>query len=161
MKVNNALLLPQKKDKKMLIETTKKFKARFDELTDLIIKPEIIADNSNWKKLVKERSALEEIAEAHDAYEKALADTAAEQEELARVKQEVANFKARLMSIYREHLTMIGILEGADEEAKPVKEEEPAVVAAAPAAEKPEAEKPAVSYREVPDISAFTLDDEE
>ena len=28
----------------MLIETTKKFKARFDELTELIVKPEIIAN---------------------------------------------------------------------------------------------------------------------
>lgn len=79
----NALLLPRKKDKKMLIETTKKFKARFDELTDLIIKPEIIADNASWKKLVKERSALEEIAEAHDAYEKALADKAGMEETIA------------------------------------------------------------------------------
>ena len=41
-----------------------------------------------------------------------MAATAAEQNELKRVKQEVADFKAKLMSIYREHLTLIGVLEG-------------------------------------------------
>ena len=58
----------------MFIETTKKFKDRYDELTELIMKPEIIADNKEWKKLVKERSGLEEIANSHVEYEKALAD---------------------------------------------------------------------------------------
>lgn len=57
-----------------MIETTTKFKKRFDELTELISKPEIIADNKEWKKLVKERSGLEPIAEMHDKYEKALTD---------------------------------------------------------------------------------------
>ena len=74
MKAHKDLLSPQKKDKDMFIETTKKFKARYDELTDLIIKPEIIADNKEWKKLVKERNALEEIANSHVEYEKALLD---------------------------------------------------------------------------------------
>ena len=74
MRANKELLLPQKKDKNMFIETTKKFKERYDELTDLIMKPEIIADNKEWKKLVKERSGLEEIANCHVEYEKALLD---------------------------------------------------------------------------------------
>ena len=49
-----------------LLEKTEKSKVRFDELTDLIIRPEVIADNREWRKLVKERSALEELANAHD-----------------------------------------------------------------------------------------------
>ena len=48
-----------------LLEKTEKSKVRFDELTDLIIRPEVIADNREWRKLVKERSPLEELANAH------------------------------------------------------------------------------------------------
>ncbi len=53
-----------------MIEKTAIIKKRFDELTELISKPEIIADQKEWKKLVKERAGLEEIAEAHDELEK-------------------------------------------------------------------------------------------
>ena len=51
---------------KDLLVKTEKSKVRFDELTDLISRPEIIADNKEWKKLVKERSALEDLANAHE-----------------------------------------------------------------------------------------------
>ena len=50
---------------KDLIEKTGKSKVRFDELTELISCPEIIANNNEWKKLVKERNSLESLAEAH------------------------------------------------------------------------------------------------
>lgn len=50
---------------KDFLEKTKKSKVRFDDLTDLISRPEIIADNREWKKLVKERNSLEQLAEAH------------------------------------------------------------------------------------------------
>lgn len=49
-----------------MIEKTINIKKRFDELTDLISKPEIIADQKEWKKLVKERASLEDLANAHD-----------------------------------------------------------------------------------------------
>lgn len=55
-----------------MIETTKKLKDKFDELTELISKPEIIADNKHWKTLVKERSSIEEIAESHIILKKLL-----------------------------------------------------------------------------------------
>ena len=45
-----------------MLEKTGKAKARFDELTELVMKPEVIADNREWKKLVKERASLEVIA---------------------------------------------------------------------------------------------------
>lgn len=53
-----------------MLEQTRKIKQRYDELTNLVIDPEIIADNKEWKKLVKERSSIEEIAEAHTKMEK-------------------------------------------------------------------------------------------
>ena len=55
-----------------MIEKTVNLKKRFDELTDLISKPEIIADQKQWKKLVKERAGLEDIAAAHDQLERLL-----------------------------------------------------------------------------------------
>ena len=50
---------------KDLLEKTKKSKERYDELTEEIMKPEVIADNRSWKKLVKERNSLEDIANAY------------------------------------------------------------------------------------------------
>jgi len=52
-----------------LLEKTEKSKVRFDELTDLISRPEIIADNREWKKLVKERNSLEALSYAHSELE--------------------------------------------------------------------------------------------
>lgn len=59
---------------KELLEKTKKSKERFDELTELVMKPEIISDNHEWKKLVKERSSLEDLANAHTELEKLVSD---------------------------------------------------------------------------------------
>ena len=55
-----------------MLEKTKKIKQRFDELTELISRPEILSDMNQWKKLVKERSAIEDIAAAHNKLEKVL-----------------------------------------------------------------------------------------
>ena len=52
---------------KEFLEKTKKSKERYDELTFLIMKPEIIADNREWKKLVKEHNSLEDIANAYSS----------------------------------------------------------------------------------------------
>jgi len=49
-----------------LLEKTGKTKDRFEKLTELVSDPAVIADNREWKKLVKERSSIEEIALAHD-----------------------------------------------------------------------------------------------
>ena len=40
------------------LEETKK---RYEFLTDEIVKPEVIANQNEWKKLVKERADIEEI----------------------------------------------------------------------------------------------------
>lgn len=46
-----------------ILEKTQKMIERFDELTKLVSDPLIIANNLEWKKLVKERSGLEEVVE--------------------------------------------------------------------------------------------------
>ena len=53
-----------------LLEKTGKTKDRYEKLTEMVSDPDVIADNREWKKLVKERSAIEEIVFAHDRLEK-------------------------------------------------------------------------------------------
>lgn len=44
---------------------------RYNFLTEEIAKPEVIADNNGWKKLVKEHSTLTPIVECYEQYQKA------------------------------------------------------------------------------------------
>ena len=53
-----------------LLEKTGKTKERYEKLNEMVSDPDVIADNREWKKLVKERSSIEEIAFAHDRLEK-------------------------------------------------------------------------------------------
>lgn len=55
---------------KEILQKTSKTKDRYEELNNLVSDPLIIADNRQWKKLVKERSAIEDIALAHDKLQK-------------------------------------------------------------------------------------------
>ncbi|MDD3397854.1 MAG: peptide chain release factor 1 [Clostridia bacterium] len=63
-----------------MLQTTGKIRKRFDELTALVSQPEIIADNKRWKKLIKERNLIEEIAEMHLVLEKAVQEKEKTQE---------------------------------------------------------------------------------
>lgn len=45
-------------------------KKRFDYLADEIVKPEVIADNKEWQKLVKEHSGLQPLIAEYDNYVK-------------------------------------------------------------------------------------------
>ena len=65
-----------------MLNKTLKAKQRFDELTELIMKPEIIADNKEWKKLVKERSGLEELVTTRDEYEKVVNNLSSNEQSL-------------------------------------------------------------------------------
>ena len=87
-----------------MLEKSIVFKKRFDELTELIMKPEIIADNKQWKKLVKERSSLEEIAEAHEKLEKVVNNIKASEENLKTETdaEMVALFKEELSELKKE-----------------------------------------------------------
>lgn len=51
-----------------MFENLKSVKERFDFLTEEIAKPEVISDNLNWKKLVKERSQIEDIVNCYVSY---------------------------------------------------------------------------------------------
>ena len=59
-----------------MLQKTQKIRERFDELTELVSKPEIIADMPTWKKLVKERSSIEDIALAHEKLSKTIKEKA-------------------------------------------------------------------------------------
>lgn len=62
----------------------------------------------------------------------------AEEEELKRIKREVAAFKSRLLTMYRQHLSLIDVLPEEEEEEKPAEQpaqETPAEPPAVPAAE--------------------------
>ena len=54
-----------------MLEKLEKIVARYDFLTTEISKPEVIADNNNWKKLVKEHSNLTPIVDCYNNYKKA------------------------------------------------------------------------------------------
>ena len=80
----------------IMLNKTLKAKERFDELTELIMKPEIIADNRQWKKLVKERSGLEELVTVRDEYERVVNTLSANEESL---KTET---DAEMIALYKE-----------------------------------------------------------
>ena len=65
-----------------ILQKTIKTKNRFEELTKLVSDPDIIADNKQWKKLVKERSSIEDIVNAHDKLESLYKDLLSCQKEM-------------------------------------------------------------------------------
>ncbi len=77
---------------------------------------------------IKAEKILADAQEKADAVVANIANEAkAQEEELARLKREVALFKERMLSIYREHLSLIQVLpeEEVQEEAEEVAVEEP------------------------------------
>ena len=63
-----------------MLEKLEKIVARYDFLTTEISKPEVIADNNSWKKLVKEHSNLTPIVECYNNYKKAKSELDANME---------------------------------------------------------------------------------
>ncbi len=122
----------------------------------------IIAEAESKAQAVTEQA--DETAEL--AREKVLLDIEAEDKELRRIRQEVADFKSRLLSAYREHLTLIGVLEDEQPEeiAAPAAEEVAVAEDIAPAniAETEVAEEPTPAYAgPIPDFSIFELKEDE
>ena len=89
------------------LEETKK---RYAFLTDEIVKPEVIANQNEWKKLVKERADIEEIVNKYAEYKEAeknfedckvmMSDDDADIRELA--KEEYDSFKTALDNVTEE-----------------------------------------------------------
>lgn len=65
-----------------MLEKLEKIKQRFNELSELIVKPEIIADNKQWQKLTKEHNSLVAISDLYDKLKKCLADKQSAQDML-------------------------------------------------------------------------------
>lgn len=85
---------------------------------------------------------------AEKVLEVAKRNISSEERELERIKKEVAHFKSRMLSIYKEHLSLIDVLPDmpAEEKSEGAAEEKPAEEAAVPAepvAEAPDAAEPA------------------
>lgn len=109
--------------------------------------------------------------EASNMRDQAIKDTDAEQRELNRVKQEVADFKAKLLSIYREHLTLINVLEGSQPEESDTSVEKPKAKYNPPVVGRDPVDAPAdlvnldnedaVPAHTMPNFSNFELKDEE
>lgn len=158
------LLNENERKMQVLAETVVDYRNQEDSIRSALISAQRMSESviSEARKQAEDiRDAARADAEA--MHEKAVADTAAEQEELRRIRQEVADFKAKLLSTYREHLTLIGILDGNAAEQETVAEETPAVsepveteVVAEPVANVP---APRVITHDMPDFSALELID--
>lgn len=53
-----------------MLEKLEALKRRYDELSESVSDPEVIADNKKWQELMKEHSELSPIAEKYDEYTK-------------------------------------------------------------------------------------------
>ena len=52
----------------MNVNKLESIKAKFEELTKQISDPEVIADNKEWTKLVKEHSTIQPVVDAYLRY---------------------------------------------------------------------------------------------
>lgn len=144
----------------VLAETVVDYRNQEDSIRSALISAQRMSE-SVISEARKQADDIRDAArtDAETMREKAAAEITAEFEELRRIKQEVADFKAKLLATYREHLTLIGILDGgtSHDDAPATKEndveEQPAV---APAVE-PVVER--VIPHNLPDFSSLELID--
>ena len=94
-----------------MIEKLKKIKERFDELNALVSKPEIVSDQNNYKKYMKELSSLTPICEAYDKYKKLhedlesaeqLLDNETDPEMIEMCKTEIESCKEKITKLDEE-----------------------------------------------------------
>lgn len=87
-----------------MTEKLEKIVERYNFLTEEIAKPEVIASNNSWKKLVKEHSSLTPIVECYEQYRKVesnlsealqLAETENDKEMLEMLREEISSDKKR------------------------------------------------------------------
>ena len=81
-----------------------KAKQRYEFLTEEIAKPEVIANNNEWKKLVKEHSGLSPVVEKYEEWRKnnealtdslALSDAETDEEMKALLHEEIKLLKEK------------------------------------------------------------------
>ena len=160
--VDELVKLLNENERKMqvLAETVVDYRNQEDSIRSALISAQRMSESviSDARKQAEDiRDAARADAEA--MHEKAVADTAIEQAELRRIRQEVADFKAKLLATYREHLTLIGVLDSAPAVEEKAEDEPPApqpVVASEPTVTIPITRT--VSH-DMPDFSALELID--
>ncbi len=166
--VDELVKMLNENERKMqvLAETVVDYRNQEDSIRSALISAQRMSESviSDARKQAEDiREAARTEAEA--MREKAIADTAVEMAELRRIRQEVSDFKAKLLATYREHLTLIGILEGTREEEKntpaPVVEVKEEVVSAPVIENEPVVEIPVThaATHDMPDFSALELID--
>lgn len=154
------LLSENERKMQVLAETVVDYRNQEDSIRSALISAQRMSESviSEARKQAEDiRDAAHADAEA--MHEKAVADTAIEQAELRRIRQEVADFKAKLLAAYREHLTLIGVLDSAPAVEEKAEVETPApqpIVASEPTVTIPVTH--AVSH-DMPDFSALELID--
>lgn len=70
-----------------MLEKLAALEQKFNQLTELLADPEVIADQASWQKYVKARSEIEEVVLCYQAYQKCL-DGIAEAEQMAKEKDD-------------------------------------------------------------------------
>lgn len=141
----------------VLAETILDYRNQEDSIRSALISAQrmsesVISDARKQAEDIREAAR----AEAESMHEKAVMDTAAELEELRRIRQEVADFKVKLLATYREHLTLIGILDGGDaEDSAPAQQEEAAQ------AEEPVTPATSAKPHNLPDFSGLEIEEDE
>ena len=140
----------------VLAETVMDYRNQEDSIRSALISAQRMSESviSDAREQAEDIRAAAQ-AEADAMHEKAVAETAAEWEELRRIRQEVADFKSKLLATYREHLTLIGILESdASTDAEPTVEQP---------AEEPAPAMPASHMKphDLPDFSGLEIEDED
>ena len=90
-----------------MLEKLEKIVARYNFLTEEISKPEVIADNNSWKKLVKEHSNLTPIVECYTQYRKAKSELDANMELLeVETDKEMLNLLHEDVNLQKRALTI-------------------------------------------------------
>ncbi len=162
--VEELIKLNNENERKMqvLAETVVDYRNQEDSIRSALISAQRMSE-SVISEARKQAEDIREAArvDAESVHAQAVADTAAEQEELRRIRQEVADFKAKLLATYREHLTLIGILDSAPAEEENTVVDEPEQEEVQPVVDEPTIDIPvkrAVTH-DLPDFSAFELVD--
>ena len=85
-----------------MLERLADIERRYEELSDLINDPEIIADNERWRKLMKEHSDITPIVEKYREYKK-IKEELAEAEEMLNDSSIDDDFKALVKEEFSEN----------------------------------------------------------
>lgn len=112
---------------------------------------------------IKAEKIIKEAQDKADATLAAITDEVKAQEaELVRLQHEVTLFKERMLTIYREHLSLIQVLpeEEEKEEAPAAEAETPATEEAAPIVETVEEAAPVLEEVTVEDVAQVTIEEE-